>query len=409
MQIYPLFYNNPTTPRFFCCATLFIFVPKTMKIYSTIPILLGLLALLLAGCGQRGAFVPGEVLYEPRYAQGFAIYEAGERSTAIQIKDPWQGADGVEQWVFVSREGEAAPEGFTGQTVAEDAERIVCMSSSYVAFLAQLGCSDRVMGVSGLDFVTNPEIRQRGAVGDVADVGYEASLNFEVIASLRPDVVLMYGVGDDGGAVTAKYREMGVPYVFVAEYLEADPLGKAEWIVALAHLTGDRERGIDEFEKIEQAYNTLKNTAMRFAARPAVMLNVPYRDTWYVPGDESYMVRLLEDAGGRYVCAGVASRDTRPIDIEQAYMAIQQADVWLNTNHYNTLAELTADNPRFASTPPVRDRRVFNNNARTTPAGGSDFWESGVVRPDLVLADLVKILHPEAAADSLYYYYRRLE
>jgi iron complex transport system substrate-binding protein len=362
----------------------------------------------LAGCGHRGAFVPGEVLYQPRYAEGFAIYEAGERSTAIRIKDPWQGADGVEQWVFVSHEGEAAPEGFTGQTVAEGAARIVCMSSSYVAFLAQLGRGDRVVGVSGLRFVTNPEIRQRGAVGDVADVGYESSLNFEVIAALRPDVVLMYGVGDDGRAVTAKYHEMGVPYVFIAEYLEADPLGKAEWIVALAHLTGDRQRGIAEFEKIERAYNTLKNNAKRSANQPTVMLNAPYRDTWYVPGDESYMARLVDDAGGRYVCAGVASRDSRPIDIEEAYLAMQQADVWLKTNHYNTLAELTADNPRFASTPSVRGRQVFNNNARTTPAGGSDFWESGVVRPDVVLGDLVKILHPEAAADSLYYY-KRLE
>jgi iron complex transport system substrate-binding protein len=364
---------------------------------------------LLVGCRPKGEFVPGEVLYQPRYAAGFAIYEAGERSTAIRINDPWQGADGVEQWVFVSHEGEAAPEGFTGQTVAENAARIVCMSSSYVAFLAQLGRGDRVVGVSGLDFITNPEIRPRGAVGDVADVGYESSLNFEVMAALRPDVVLMYGVGDDGRAVTAKYREMGVPYMFVAEYLEADPLGKAEWIVALAHLTGDRQQGIAEFENIECSYNTLKTTATGFAIRPAVMLNVPYRDTWYVPGDESYMVRLLGDAGGRYVCAGVASRDTRPIDIEEAYIAMQQADVWLNTNHYGSLAELLADNPRFASAPPVRNRQVFNNNARTTPAGGSDFWESGVVRPDVVLGDLVKILHPEAAADSLYYYYKRLE
>jgi iron complex transport system substrate-binding protein len=395
---------------FFCCATLFIFVPKTMKRYSTIPILL---VLLLAGCHSQEAFVPGEVLYQPRYAAGFAIYEAGKGSTAIRIKDPWQGAEGVEQWVFVSHEGEAAPEGFEGQTVAEGIERIVCMSSSYVAFLAQLGASDRVVGVSGLRFVTNPEIRQRGAVGDVADVGYEASLNFEMIAALRPDVVLMYGVGDDGRAVTAKYREMGVPYVFVAEYLEPDPLGKAEWIVALAHLLGLRERGIEEFSKIEHAYNALKTNATGFATQPAVMFNTPYRDTWYVPGEGSYMVRLLSDAGGRYVCAketsGVASRDTRPIDVEQAYLAMQQADVWLNTNHYNTLASLVGDNPRFASTPPVRNRRVFNNNARKTPEGGSDFWESGVVRPDVVLGDLVKILHPETASDTLYYYYRRLE
>jgi iron complex transport system substrate-binding protein len=360
--------------------------------------------LTMAGCRPKAAFIPGEVIYQPRYAEGFTIYKTGEGSVAIQIKEPWQGAEGVAQWVFVSHNGEEAPESFEGQTVAEDVTRIICMSSSYVAFLAQLGETERVVGVSGLDFVTNPEIRQRGTVGDVADVGYEANLNFEVIASLRPDVVLMYGVSGDDRAVTAKYREMGVPYVFVAEYLESDPLGKAEWIVALATLLGERQKGIDEFRKIEHAYNTLKTNADNFAEHPTVMLNAPYRDVWYVPGDESYMVRLLSDAGGRYLCAGVASRDTRPIDIEEAYLAMQQADVWLNTNHYNSLTELVVDNPRFASTHPVRFGRVFNNNARMTPEGGSDFWESGVVHPDLVLADLVKILHPKATTDSLYYY-----
>jgi iron complex transport system substrate-binding protein len=379
-----------------------------MKRFSTLFILIIGLSLAGGGCGRRAAFVAGEVIYKPRYAAGFTIYEAAEGSCALQIKNPWQGADGVEQWIFISRNGEAAPEGFEGQIVTEGAERVVCMSSSYVAFLAQLGLSDKVVGVSGLGFVTNPEIRQRGAVGDVADVGYEASLNFEMIASLHPDLVLIYGVSDDGRTVTAKYREMGVPYVFIAEYLENDPLGKAEWIVALAAILGECEKGIDEFKKIEQAYNELKSNAKEYTEHPAVMFNAPYRDTWYVPGDESYMVRLVNDAGGRYVCAGADSRDTRPIDIEEAYVAMQKADVWLNTNHYNTLAELLADNPRFASTPPVRTGRVFNNNARTTPDGGSDFWESGVVRPDMVLADLVKILHPESAADSLHYYYKQL-
>jgi iron complex transport system substrate-binding protein len=225
-----------------------------------------------------------------------------------------------------------------------------------------------------------------------------------VIASLRPDVVFVYGVNDEGRQTTAKYREMGVPYMFIAEYLESDPLGKAEWIVALAELLGERERGIEEFEKIEQAYNGLKASVKEHTEHPAVMLNAPYRDVWYMPGDESYMVRLIGDAGGRYVCAGVASRDSRPIDIEEAYLAMQSADVWLNTNHYNTLAELVADNPRFAMTRPVSTGRVYNNNARTPSAGGSDFWESGVVRPDVVLSDLVKILHPEEGVDSLYYY-----
>ncbi|MFR5767485.1 MAG: hypothetical protein ACLUFW_05890 [Alistipes sp.] len=36
----------------------------------------------------------------------------------------------------------------------------------------------------------------------------------------------------------------------------------------------------------------------------------------------------------------------------------------------NTLAELTAQNPKFAGIPAIRNRMVFNNNRRQTPAGG---------------------------------------
>ena len=42
-------------------------------------------------------------------------------------------------------------------------------------------------------------------------------------------------------------------------------------------------------------------------------------------------------------------------------------------------------------------------------AGGSDFWESGVLRPDRVLADLVHIFHPELSETDELYYYRQLE
>ena len=93
----------------------------------------------------------------------------------------------------------------------------------------------------------------------------------------------------------------------------------------------------------------------------------------------------------------------------EAYLLANAADIWLNVGPCNTLAELTAQNPKFAEVPAVRDRMVFNNNRRQTPAGGSDFWESGVVRPDLVLRDLNAILRPETAGTAELHYYKRLE
>ncbi len=379
-------------------------------------ILISLAAFFMVGftaCGPRSAsFKPGEALYEPRYASGFTVFEAGKRSIAIRITDPWQGADGVDQWVFVSRDGEPAPEGFDGTVIPSVPRRVICMSSSYTAFLGELGAADHIVGVSGAGFIIDSLIRARHAAGDIADVGYEANLDFERIASLRPDLVLIYGVTSGEGGATGKLREMGVPYVFVGEYLEESPLGRTEWIVALGEICGIGDEAKMHFGAIERAYNDLKSEAAELAEtadRPEVMFNAPYRDVWYVPGDRNYMVAFVRDAGGEYVCRGVDSRDSRPIDIEEAYVAMQKADCWINTNHYTTLAALLADNPRFAGTRPVREGRVFNNNNRTTPAGGSDFWESGVVRPDLVLRDLIQILHPDTLSTTPLYYYKKLQ
>ena len=97
------------------------------------------------------------------------------------------------------------------------------------------------------------------------------------------------------------------------------------------------------------------------------------------------------------------------VDLEEAYLLASAADTWINVGPCNTLAELTAQNPKFADVPAVRNRQVFNNNRRQTPAGGSDFWESGVIRPDLVLHDLCAVFNPQAADTAELYYYKRLE
>ena len=75
---------------------------------------------------------------------------------------------------------------------------------------------------------------------------------------------------------------------------------------------------------------------------------------------------------------------------------------------YDALDELKAVNPKFADAKAVREKTVYNNNLRLTPTGGNDYWESAVVRPDVVLRDLIHIFHPELVTDSLYYY-RHLE
>ncbi len=184
-----------------------------MKKISLRGLLYIVVAALSATCTPRSTiFEPGPPIYEPTHASGFKIYEAGQGSRAIRITDPWQGAQGIEQWVFLAENGDPPPENFPGTVLRQPARRIICMSSSYVAFLSELGAADRIVGVSGADFITDPTVRARIATGDVADVGYDGALDYERLAALKPDLMLVYGVrsGGETGA-TGRLAEMGVP------------------------------------------------------------------------------------------------------------------------------------------------------------------------------------------------------
>lgn len=364
--------------------------------------------LFLASCITRNktsleAF--NQDVYTPEYASGFKILGAeNAASTLIQITNPWQGANDVTMSYFVTRNGEQAPAGFNGPVIPAGAKQIVCMSSSYVAMLDELGEVNRIVGVSGIDYIANPYILAHK--DSIKDMGPE--MNYELLIGLKPDVVLLYGIGDAQTAVTDKLKELSIPYMYVGEYLEESPLGKAEWMVALSELTDSREKGIEIFSEIPKRYQTLKDLTASVEQRPTVMFNTPWNDSWIMPSTKSYMAQLVNDAGADYIYKENTSNSSAPIGLETAYGLIQKADYWINVGMASTLDELKAVNPKFTDAKSVREKTAYNNNLRLTATGGNEYWESAVVRPDIVLRDLIHIFHPELVSDSLYYY-RHLE
>lgn len=374
-------------------------------------VLIVIVALLTVGCGgKRLASLDGtHVCYEPRYAKGFTILaDTLGGGTIIRITNPYQSDTHFEQLLYLCDEGTPQPTNFDGVVVAEPVRRIAVLSSSFVAMLDAIGCVERVVGVSGLKFITNESIRRATADNRVGEIGYDSNMNFEQIAARRTDIVLLYGLYGEDAATTAKLRELGIPYLYIGDYVENEPLGKAEWMVALGYLCGCEERAIAEFAAIEQRYIAIRDRKYCSAYKPRVMLNLPYRDTWFMPSKHSYAVRLIEDAGGEYIYPQNETPSSVPIATEEALLLASKADFWLNVGQVTSLDELRAVAPRFAEVDAVRFGRTYNNNRRTSATGGSDFWESGAVRPDVVLSDIVKILHSEAPTDSLYYY-RQLE
>lgn len=342
-----------------------------------------------------------EVIYTPKHASGFEIRGCKEdNSTLITVKNPWQGAQDVEQMLLIDRSGRFKAEGTNIQRIEKEARRIICMSSSYVAMLSAIDKQECIAGVSGIDFISDEYVvTNRQSIGDV---GYDNNINYELVLALDPDLVLLYGVTGASG-MESKLRELGIPYLYLGEYVESSPLGKAEWMVVMGEITGARQKAEEQFTSIAERYTTLaKEVNLPDEQRKQVMLNTPYRDSWFIPSEQNYMARLIRDAGGKPFTIEGAGNSSQPVDMEQAYIWASEADVWLNVGGCNSLEELTRQNPKFADVKAVHEMQVYNNNGRQTPQGGSDFWESGVVRPDVILQDLATIL--QGRNEDLYYY-----
>lgn len=367
-----------------------------------------LIAFILAGCNSasKRAEVFSDDVYAPRYAGGFAVKGApGRQSTVIEVGRAWQTDDSVAPAeapaLLVLRGDEEVPAGFGGQVLRGDARRIVAMSTTHVAMLDVLGAADRIVGLSGKDFVSAPSVR--ASLDSIAEIGYDGNIDYERLVGADPDLVLLFSV-NGASAMEPKLKELGIPYLYIGDYCEESPLGKAEWLMALAEVCGLRDKGRSVFDSIPARYEAVRKRAESVATRPTAMFNAPYSDTWFMPYNSSYALRLVRDAGGQPVYRDNNSRRSQPVSMEQAYLLTDKADVWLVSGTYRTAGELRDALPRFADTRPVVSGRVFNCTLRSVAGGGNDYWESGIVNPDLVLRDLMKIFHPELVSEPFVYY-----
>ena len=379
-----------------------------MKKISLHTLLLCATLCCMCACGTSSNIDDYNVaVYTPTHATGFRIMGAdGKQSNLIRVTNPWQSAEDVETMLFVARGGERPPTGFRGQVLQGEAKRIVCMSSSHIAILDAIGAVESIVGVSGKDFITNSYIVTNRH--SIADVGYDGNINFELLVAQQPDIVLLYGV-TGACSMQSKLEELGIPYIYIGEYVEEDPIGKTEWVVALAEIVGRREQGIAYFSEIPQRYNHLKSMAAAASSpTPKVMLNTPYADSWFMPSTTSYLARLIADAGGDYIYKKNTSNYSQPIDIEEAALLTTEADIWLNVEGVSSLQDLRNQYPKFANMPCVLRGEIYSSDKRRVIGGGNDYWESGVVQPDIVLRDLIKIFHPELVAEE-FVYYRKIE
>ncbi|PKP37381.1 MAG: hypothetical protein CVT97_05950 [Bacteroidetes bacterium HGW-Bacteroidetes-14] len=330
------------------------------------------------------------------YARNFSLSDSSGL-VRISVSESWEdGSEGEFSQRIISPER------------SDSLKRIVCMSTSHIAYISALGMEERIVGVSGSRYISNSKLIKRIESGLVADIGFESSLNYELLLSLRPDVVFTYGISGENNQYIEKIRQFGIDVIPLGDYLEEHPLGKLEYLKLFGEILGCRELADSLYTSARDRYLSYREMVSETDEIP-VLVNAPWKDVWYIPGEKSYMTILAKDAGAKILGSEKNETRTKSMSIEKVYSFASKARFWINPNSAASLEELKGMNPLFGNIDALKKGNVYNNTRMNTPGGGSGFWEQGVVEPDIILKDLISILHPEIFPEHTPKYYIKLK
>ncbi|MEM9831206.1 MAG: ABC transporter substrate-binding protein [Bacteroidota bacterium] len=340
----------------------------------------------------------------PTYAQGFAINYYQDFKT-IDLISP---TDTIRYLLLPNRSSPPTDISYD-QIIRTPVERVITQSTTHLAFLNALNSTDKIIGLESVAYVYDSTIASRVAANQVKEVGSGNTLNPEEVFLLQPDLIFASLLPATGLSDYEKLIELDIPVLPISEWTESTPLGRAEWLKIFGALLDQEKLAQAKFHRAQSVYSTLSLLTQAVIEKPTVIVGIPFQGYWYVPGAQSYRNALLQDAGATWAFSRDSTAVSFPVNFERMYVLGLNADVWLDPGQIHTTREIRATDKRFADFPALQRGRVYNSSRRLNASGsGNDYYESGVVYPQRILADLIKILHPELMPHHQFYYYQRL-
>ena len=179
----------------------------------------------------------------------------------------------------------------------------------------------------------------------------------------------------------------------------------------MAALLNKEEFVNKKFAETVASYEKLAQLTLTAASKPTTLSGLNTKDIWYVPSGDSYMARFIKDAGGTYPWDSTKNVGSVPLSFESVYPIALKADYWINVGFdaKDTRASILGMDKRYNDFKSFKNGKVFGYTARVNARGSNDYFESGNMKPDAILADLVHIFHPNLLPDHQLVYYRQLK
>lgn len=368
--------------------------------------ILFLIALLwMTACVSSGKHSSGEeALFSDtiRYAGGFTV-EHFDDYTAVEVRDPWDSTKLLQRYLLVDRTV-PVPEGLPkGTLVRIPVQKVVVYTSVHAAIIDELNEADKIIGVCEPRYMDIPSIQEGLRAGRIADLGEATAPNVEKIMDMGAEVIIASPFQNSSYGPAEK---LGLPIIECADYMESLPLGRTEWGRFYGLLFGKEVMADSIFCATEQRYLALKDLAKNVANRPTMIPEKKYGSSWYVPGGESYMAYLYEDAGANYLFKDLSGAGSAPLAFETVLDKGIHADLWLIK--YNQATDMTYNELRTEYTPyenfdAFKNKRIYGCNTGKVP-----FYEEFPMHPDYLLKDLIWVFHPELLPDYTPRYFEPL-
>lgn len=276
---------------------------------------------------------------------------------------------------------------------------IASASCVYTKMFDELGDLDKIQGIDNLDYQYSSNTVQHVTNNKILEFGSGNNLKTEELFLLNPEVFFTWTSNQTSNQIK-KLQKLKIPILFLSSYTEKHPLARAEWIKFFALFTGKLDQAEVKFSQTEKRYLKLQNQTLD---NLNVLVNAPYSGQWYLPTSKSYMGHLLNDAKLSLISNNKDKPGAVSFSLEDVMAQYQNADLWINPGSFKSLNAILAKDKRFEHLKSFKTGQVYNSTKRIRENGGNDYWELGVIRPDLVLQDLQNIRNG-LPNDSLFFF-----
>ena len=341
------------------------------------------------------------------YAKGFDIaYRDGYK--VITVKNIWPGSEKEFRYALVEK-GHLLekPESFD-EIITIPINEIVVTSTTHIPSLEMLEVDTTLVGFPSLDYISSQKTRKRINQGFIKELGKNEDLNTESLLDLNPDIIVSFAI-DNHDKTLKTIKKTGIPLVYNGDWTESSPLAKAEWIKFFAAFYDKDTLANRLFSNIENEYLNAKKIAFNAKSKPTVLSGAMYKDIWYLPQGKSWAAQFIADANGDYLWKETKGTGSHSLSLESVLEKAEHAEIWIGPSYYTNLVQLKKAHAVYQHFDSFKNKKVYSFTNKVGETGGLIYFELAPNRPDIVLKDIIKILHPELLPNHKFYFFDQLE